>query len=205
MTIDSLISAHVAVEGPTDEVILRPLLAHAGIAPPAFFLGKKGKGHLDQNIKRYNRAAETQPFIVVRDLDHDEPCAPELVARLLPSPSENLLLRIAVRQVESWLLADRQAIASHFAVPKTAIPHTPDSLDNPKRALVACLQRSRRREVRERMTPRPDSGAVVGPEYPSGIEAFVEQSWSVARAAEGSPSLARCVAAMERLTARLRE
>ncbi|HQK95951.1 MAG TPA: hypothetical protein PLD23_20810 [Armatimonadota bacterium] len=59
-----------------------------------------GKSCLDPLLSEYNASAGHVRWFVLRDLDHDEPCAPALVARLVRAPRPSMVLRVAVRAVE---------------------------------------------------------------------------------------------------------
>lgn len=101
----------VAVEGPADAAVVGRVLASLGAeVGPVHIRG--GKAGVDDRIRAYNQAARHGLWLVVRDLDRDAPCAGELVARLIGSPADLMCFRIAVRQVESWLLADGERVAA---------------------------------------------------------------------------------------------
>src|SRR3990172_7799428 len=111
------IPVSLVAEGLLDEQVLRHLLAQSG---RDFALGvcygKRGRDHLAQNIGRFNLAAVHHPFIVLADLENDE-CPPSLIRQWLPRGCHsNLVLRIAVRKVESWMLADGQAFAEFLVL-----------------------------------------------------------------------------------------
>lgn len=97
-----------AVEGDIDEAVLRRLLDLVGAkAGPVH--GKNGKAQLLQRLRSYGQAARFSAWFVLVDLDHDASCAPGFVSRWLPEPvSDTLCFRVAVREVEAWLLADRE-------------------------------------------------------------------------------------------------
>jgi len=184
-----------AVEGPTDEAVLRRLLEEAGVAAGSVF-GKSGKAFLRQNVQRYNRAAHHFPWIVLVDLNREAECAPALCKAWLPNPASQMCFRVAVREVESWLLADRERFARFLSVAITKIPRNPESLEDPKRAIVDLAAQSRRREIREDMTPRPGSGRRIGPAYTSRIIEFVTDrhfGWRPNVAAKSADSLHRCL------------
>lgn len=191
-----------AVEGTLDEAVVRRLAADLGIRLGAVF-GRSGKAHLKARIDGYNRAARFSPWVVLVDLDNDFECAPSLCAEWLPGPAEHMYLRVAVREIESWLLADRSGIASFLGVPKSRVPRTVDDLDDPKQTLINLARSSRRRGIREDMIPRPGSGASEGPAYTSRMSEFVAKGgrgqWQPSTAAEASPSLARCLRALANL------
>lgn len=189
-----------AVEGLVDEAILRRLLLHVG-AKPGNIYGKKGKGYLKKNINAFNHAAHFFSWAVLVDLNHDAECAPLLLKQWLPNPTPYMCFRIAVREIESWILADRERVAGFLSVPLSHIPINPEELDNPKQAMVLLAKSSRRREIREDMTPRPDSHRIVGPAYTSRLIEFVENDsagWRPDAAALLSSSLYGCIQRLKR-------
>ena len=113
--------------------------------------------------------------------------------------------RVAVHAVEAWLLADRERLAHFLSVAPSKIPNMPEAIPNPKLALVDLARRSRRRDIREDMTPRPESGRKVGPAYVSRLIEFVEdreRGWRLEIALKYSDSLVRCLRSMQRLASR---
>lgn len=86
---------NIAVEGVTDERVIRKILEHLSLAC-GLVRGRKGKNHLLREIGKYNQAAQFSRWLVVIDLDH-EACAVTYRNTILPEPSDNMLLRIAVR------------------------------------------------------------------------------------------------------------
>lgn len=76
----------------------------------------------------WNRAAKGTPFVVLTDLD-TAPCPGELIKSWLANDQHpNLLFRVAVREVESWLMADTDNFAHYIATRKTLMPEDPDGL-----------------------------------------------------------------------------
>lgn len=178
----------LVVEGPTDSPVLKRLLADAGILVGPEYV-KSGKHALDQSLAGYNNAARFSPWLILRDLNSDEPCAPALRRRLLPSPANYMRLHIAVREMEAWLLADAEALSQFLAVPKRDVPQNPEDLQKPKLALVDLARRSRKRHRREAIVPAAGSTAKVGPGYAAAIVEFVAQTWRPAVAEQRAPSL----------------
>lgn len=188
----------ILVEGITDEVVAKRLIEHAGLAPGAVY-GGRGKPYLLQRLPAYNSAARFEPWVAVVDLDKDATCAPAFVAQTLPRPSDLMRLRVAVRAIESWLLADAERIAAFLGVRTALVPSSPDALTDPKTTLVNLARRSRRTAIRKDMVPREGSGARVGPAYTSRLIEFVVGSnapWRVDVAMEHSDSLRRCITAL---------
>lgn len=185
-----------AVEGPTDEAVARRILDVLGL-DLLYVYGLKGKNHLDQRLRHYNAAAEFAPWLVLRDLDRDAECAPELRHVLLPTPSPRMRFRLAVRSVESWLLGDRSTLSRYLQVPIGHIPDNPDALPDPKSTLVTLARRSRNRAIRRDLVPTHPS-VRVGQGYSSRVIEYVFRFWRPLEAARHSDSLKRCI---ERLRA----
>ena len=161
--------------------------------------GKNGKPQLRKNIKGYNNAANFSPWLVLVDLDQDFDCAPLLRENWLSRPGEYMCFRIAVREVEAWLLADREQIASFLSVAREKIPKEPEQLPNPKEAMVNLARQSRRRDIREDMVPRPGSGRAIGPAYSSRMIEFANNYWRPEVARRHSDSLDKAISCLEEL------
>lgn len=185
-----------AVEGPVDDAVLRRLFVECGHEPGPIHI-KNGKSGVIDKLPGYNNAARFTPWLVLIDLD-DATCAPEYVATELPAPAAQMLFRVAVRQVESWLLADASRLASFLRVSRARVPGDPDSLPHSKQALVDLSRHSANRTIREEMVPRPGSGRRTGAGYVSRLIEFVQSHWDPHEAAQHSDSLRR---SLERLTA----
>jgi hypothetical protein len=190
---------NIAVEGPADVGVARALLRAVGLAPTDSPYVSNGKGNLDKRVAAYCKAAAHAPWLVLRDLDQDAPCAGALVSVLVPRRPQQLCLRIAIHSAESWLLADRARIAGFLHISVALIPAQPDLELHAKQVLVGLAGRSHRRDIREDMAPRPGSTARVGPNYMSRVNEFAEGVWDPRAASKASPSLARCLAALARL------
>ena len=156
----------------------------------------KRLSNLDRQIDGYNRAAQHSGWLVLRDLDRAE-WAPALARQLLPAPAEHICFRIAVREVEAWLLADRDGIAGFLGISHARIPPMPEQLPDPKSSLVAAARRSRSRTVRDDLVPPPGSGRSVGPGYVAMITEFVDERWDPEAARTHSPSLDRIMRCLQ--------
>jgi hypothetical protein len=192
------VAISAAVEGIVDEAVVRALILVSGASPGPVY-GKQGKPFLQQRIGGYNAAARHTPWIVIVDLDGDHDCAPPLRASWLPEPAPRLCFRVAVREVEAWLLADPERIASFLGVARGRVPPDPETLDNPKAAMVALARASRRKDVRKDMVPRDGSGRPVGPAYASRLIEFASSSWRPEVAAQRAESLRRAIDCLKRL------
>ncbi|MGA3099430.1 MAG: hypothetical protein ABSF25_23500 [Bryobacteraceae bacterium] len=152
-----------------------------------------GFGYLRRTIHGWNSAARSIPFIVLTDLDVCE-CPASLIADWLTAPQHpNLLFRIAVREVESWLLADTVNLSRFLGVPEREMPSDCDNLADPKAEIIELARRSRIRAIRDGIVPKRGSTAKQGPDYNGLLGLFVRGGWDLKAAAAGSPSLARTI------------
>lgn len=180
-----------AVEGLVDEAALRRLVREAGGTTGAVY-GRNGKPSLRRALAGYNNAARFSPWVVLVDLDQEADCAPPLVLEWLPAPASMMRFRVAVREVESWILADSDNLPGYLGVPRTALPHDPDAVRDPKQFLVDVARRSRKAAMRADLVPRPGSGRPTGPAYTSRMIEFLDGPWDPRVAERRSDSLRRC-------------
>ncbi len=188
------------VEGTTDAAVARTLIQVGG-AIPGIERVMRGKARLLRDLPKYNAAAQHYPWLAIRDLDHDAPCAPTLRQDNLPNVADLMCFRIAVREAEAWLMADREKFAEVLGVSLSSIPYQPETLADPKLTIVNLARRSRRRDVRVGLIPEEGAGISIGPEYAAWMIDFAHNHWDPKRAsAQGNaPSLAKAVIAIEKL------
>ncbi len=192
-----------AVEGIADEAVVRRLIEHAGGEIHAVY-GKSGKDALRKKLSAYNNAAQNAPWLVLVDLNHTADCAPLLRQQWLPAPAPFICFCIAVRAIETWLLADADTIATFLGVARSEIPALPETLDDPKTTLVNLARISRRKDIRQDMVPREASGRAVGPAYTSRIVEYVKKHWRPDIAAQHSDSLQHTIDCLQRLSKKRR-
>jgi len=197
----------LAGEGAVDLAIMRRLLEEAGlpIGPVVWGEGRNtGKDRMTERLPGWAAGATFgAAFFVLRDLDDDAPCAGALRAHLLPAAQPGLVLRIAVRAADSWLIADRERLAEALKVSPAALPAEPDACADPKAAIIAAARKSRSSLVRKGVPPRPESGRKQGEDYAETLIAFVREAWSPAEAALRSDSLRRAKAGLADLRLQL--
>jgi len=192
-----------AVEGTSDEAVLSRLVRSLGGAIHRVQV-QRGKAGLRRALPGYNAAAQGDPWLVLVDLDQDHECAPRLVADWLPAPSRYMCFRVVVREIESWLLADRERFAGFFSVPLSSVPMAPDDVLDAKGVLLASITKSKKRAIREDMLPRLGSGRTIGPAYTSRLIEYASDGvhgWRPEVAARMSPSLSRCIVRLDALIA----
>lgn len=186
------VEVRAAVEGNLDEAVAYRLITECGGQLGEVF-GKQGRPYLRKHVRGYNTGARYGGlWFVLVDLDRDS-CAPALVAETLPDPAGGMCFRVAVREVEAWLLADRMGFARWAGIRASLIPVDVEAIARPKERLVAIVRESRWRERREAIVPHPDSGRSAGPAYTSVLTDFVATDWDVEAAARVAPSLARAI------------
>jgi len=188
------------VEGIIDEIVGCKVLQFCGHKPGTTY-GKKGWTYIRDKLFGFNvRAQYGNPILVLVDfMDTGFMCPPELVRYWLPDRCPKLLLRVVVREIESWLLADRLTIADFLRVPLARVPYNPDQIPDPKQTLVNLARRSRSRRIREEIVPSWGSSSGVGPGYNIMIAEMVQNYWDVGRASAVSPSLNRCIKRLREL------
>ncbi len=184
----------VATEDVLSETVARKLLEERNLDTTRItFVGRKGAGHLKMNMRKYLEVARQQPVLVLTDLD-ETVCAPSLVNAWLGSSARHprLLLRVAIREVEAWLMADRDGFAEFLSVPKARIERDVEAIADPKRHLLRLAERAPSR-LRRGLLPSRGAAAIQGFEYNPLLCEFVAVNWSSRRAAENSQSLSRLI------------
>jgi len=190
-----------AVEGDVNEAVVRCLIENVNAKTLAIY-GRNGKSHLHRRLPSYNQAARLSPWIVLVDLDLDAECAPPFRESWLPKAADFMCFRVAVRAVESWLMADKERFSRFLGVDIAIVPRDVEAVTHPKRTVVELAKRSRKREIREDMVPRVASGRTVGPAYTARLIEFVidgKIGWRPEIAAGYSESLKRCLRSLRRL------
>ena len=188
----------MATEGLIDTAVVRRICQETELEISAVY-GESGKDRLDGALAGYNAAARFGTWVVLRDLDTDEDCAPSLRERLLTAPVPGMVFRIAVREIEAWLIADQHSFARYFSVSPVRIPNDPESILRPKEYLVNLVRRSRSRTVRDDVVPREGSKARVGPGYAGRMIEFASTVWSPHEGSLRSDSLKRCLDRLSRI------
>lgn len=198
---------NVVVKGMIDEFVARRLIEFVGFSAGSIY-GGNGKPHLLRLLEKQNQASRFMPCLCLIDMDTDAECPADYVqllrTRHLKTPqSPGFLLRISVRQVEAWLLGDRDHFATFFKVTPNKIPLNPETINDGKSFIVRLMRESNKSPWRELLLPIGDSRHRIGPGYSTVIKKFLyskETPWRPDVAAEHSPSLARCLRALRRLS-----
>lgn len=164
------------------------------ISPPP--IDKGGVTKLIPDLPRYARAARHGwPVLCIADSDRD--CPVERVQTWLSARERHarLLLRLAVTEAESWLLADHDGMQAHFRIPRNKLPPRPDELDNPKAMLLQLLSRHAPARIkREMLSTDPQGQPRRASGYAAHLNSYAAGVWEPSRAATRSPSLQRALA-----------
>lgn len=150
-------------------------------------------------LPRYVGLARQHPVLCIADTDGK--CAVDLKNSWLPAHApEEFILRLAVTEAESWLLADRVAAAEFLGVPVVKIPMHPDSLVDAKREVLNLARKSRKRLIKQEMISSFEPSK-PGTGYNQHLRDYAAHHWNATRAAEQSPSLARAVRKLRAIAA----
>ncbi|MFA5863647.1 MAG: hypothetical protein WC975_03075 [Phycisphaerae bacterium] len=146
----------------------------------------------------FNNAAKGTPFLVLTDLDKSD-CPPVLINEWFSGQkNHNLIFRIAVREVESWLLADRNGFAKFIRIRETLIPADVENIGDPKQFLIDLVRKSPKTTLKNDIIPRERSTAKTGPNYNGRLVDFVYHGWNIRTAQRNSHSLDKTVAALSK-------
>lgn len=193
---------------PSAEIAKR-LLAHANETSKQQLRFKDGFPHIKGGVEKIRRdvgaylniAKSGQCVVVLVDLDTTS-CPPALLREWFSikddSPMalpECLIFRIAVREIESWIMADRSNLAKFLKIPIGNFPPKPDELTDPKSSLLHIIRSKGRTKWHTEMLPQGRS-ASIGPMYNERLCDFIVNHWSPDQAAQNSQSLAKAVAAL---------
>ena len=161
-----------------------------------------GKSHILKNLLKYNQSAKNLKFLIIVDLDKTN-CVVDFIKKHFHNVSLNkgLIFRVAIREIESWILADKIGFCNYFKVPKKHLQINPDDLHDPKQFLIETIKKyCKNKRRKEDITVQKGSNAIVGPAYNSALIEFIKDAWCIESARQNSPSLNRCIVALEKLS-----
>ena len=161
-------------------------------------IGFQGKSDLERKAPELNRAANGITVFMLTDLDSPRDCPPRLIRSWIRGTlNPKFFFRVAVMEVESWVMADRIEFAAFLSIPLHRIPSPTDDILNPKEFLISLARRSGKKAIREALVPTQGATLSVGNQYNTLLSEFVQNHWDLERAATASPSLKRT---LDRLT-----
>ena len=194
MKLDSVI---LAVEDQLGEAVSTKILKSFEIGIDAV-IHEGGNEYLRKKAPELNRSANRMYVFLLTDSDTPQNCPPKLIRSWIKgSLNPKFLFRVAVMEVESWIMADREGFAKFLSIPFNRIPGNTDTIPDPKECLVGLARKSKKRRFREEIIPAPGSRNIVGYGYNTRLREFVREHWNLQNAAAVSPSLKRT---LDRLT-----
>jgi len=141
--------------------------------------------------------------VSLTDLD-TRACAGALIRQWFAIPDaqpiilpKQVVFRVAIREVESWIIADRDAWAEYIEIAASNFANAPDDLPDPKLHLLNVIRKKGRKKYHKDMLPT--GTASIGPGYNDVLCEFVQQQWSPVRASGHSPSLTRAINALNKV------
>lgn len=191
---------YLAVEDKLSETVGERLLReHFGADVSITVLSGGGFGYLKKSARKFAEIAKRNVVLLITDLDTAQ-CAPTLRNSWLAGMdiAETFVFRVAVREIEAWVMADVAAFAAFLKVSPAKIRSDVEAIHDPKAELIR-LGRSAPREIRAELVPSAGVRAMVGLGYNAILANFVRNSWSPARASENSNSLSRARSRLEEL------
>ena len=121
----SLNSVILAVEDALSDAVATEILRSFDIEVHVRIpISYQGNTYLRRRAAELNRSAKGPPYVFMfTDLDSPGSCAPELIQSWVKAPlNPGFFLRVAVMEVESWIMADRDALAAFLSIPVGRIP-----------------------------------------------------------------------------------
>jgi hypothetical protein len=192
-------TVNLLVEGEIDEIVAHKLVIGVGHQVGVCY-GKKGSPYIKKKIRDFNKSAQNICYLALVDfMDTDCICPSEVVSTWLPYKNDLMFFRVVVREIESWIMADRKNIANFLNVGIEKIPSNPENEDDPKQKLVNIARGSRSSKILSALVPEQNSTAQVGKLYTSEIKRFIADFWDANSARTNSPSLDKCLERLEKI------
>lgn len=190
---------HFVVEGELEYFVARKILLFCGhqIGTP---YKKQGSGNIQKQAYIYANLVQGDVGVLVLTdfMDTKCPCATQALKvyrheKRMPS---NFIIRFAVPELESWLLADRANFSNLLGVSPAKLPAQPDTLSDPKKTIGQLARLSRKKDIKEDLVT---SSGRQGRRYIPLMQRFVEKEWDIEAAMKASSSLARCIARLREI------
>jgi len=181
----------LVVEDILQEIILRKLLnTYRKDIQIVSVSGKCGNLFIKNNVRAFNEASKYLPHIVLTDLDRGI-CAPQLKQEWIDfEVHKNMLFRIAEKEIDAWILSDREAFASWMSVSVKKIPINTQEIEDPKQFIINLARKSRKKEMKDII---PQGTATQGPGYNILLQKFIIERWNAENAANNNTSLKKAI------------
>lgn len=184
-------------EGSTDDALAQKLILAVSGTPGRSRrtpLSGSGKASLDRRLKGLNAGVThgASPILILRDLDDDATCPSKLIQEIISNPHKNLILRICVKESESWLLADADAYAQYCGIAVSSIPSETDGIANPKQTIINWGRDRRASKLHRHLDEAHRRGV---PDWAILVDwnlEFIESHWNAERADKDGRSRSLC-------------
>lgn len=186
---------HIVAEGKLEIPVAKKLINFCGHSSGTEYSLRGAENVRRKAIKYASLASTNTAVLVLTDfMDSRCNCIIEALNIYLGSITENtttnFILRFAVNELESWLLADHINFSRLIGVPKRNLPPEPDKIADPKKYIANLVYRlGMIRDKQDLITVRGRQGRL----YIDIMTDFIENKWNISRAKERSPSLSRCL------------
>lgn len=189
--------AYFCVEDPLSRAIIRRLIRDlvGDIHLIELLPNQGGFSSMKLKFGEYCTLAQHHSVFILTDLD-DAECAPRLRSEwannvgLAKSLPEKLYFRVAEKEVEAWLLADRNNLCDYLGIPYDIIPED-EIFSNPKEFFLNCVKQHGDATAKYELLP--EGNARVGLGYNSYLTRFAAENWDFQGAAFRNLSLGRAV------------
>jgi hypothetical protein len=196
--VSETVFVNIVVEDVLSEVLLKKIIENSpGNLKVNRCFRKGGSGYIKKNLQGFNHGAGINPFIVLVDLDKIE-CPPSLIKKWITfEVNDGFIFRVAVREIESWIMADKVSFADYISVSSDKIPHDIETIEDPKEFLLNLLKGSKKKDLKDDMLPRKGSTSKLGPLYNDILIDFISNHWELKRAVKNSRSLEKLVKSLK--------
>lgn len=155
-----------------------------------------GNGRLKEKaLKLRDAACSGVASILVTDLDANH--TPNDLGRnwfgvvCLSDLPNGFIFRVASREIEAWIMADREGFSKYLSVSPDNFPDDSESIIDPKRFLLNLIAaKCRKKRFRDML---PLKGQKIGINYNPVLVDFVENHWNIENATLHSSSLKRAI------------
>jgi len=155
---------------------------------------RNGNRYIIANINHFNEDADNIPYFILTDLDY-WPCPPGLMDEWLDDEKHpNLIFRIAVHSVESWLMADFDNFSHFFRIPNEEMRRDLEEIIEPQKYLLFLIDKYSTKEFKDAMLPK--KGAKIGRQYNAYLTEFINKRWNYHYAERYSKSLRHALRAI---------
>lgn len=192
---------HTVVEGELEISVARRLISFCGhLCGRIYYVS--GFGNIAKKAVTYACLADdaTAVLVLTDFMDSDSGCPiaakKNYLGKQYSTIHQNFLLRFAVNELESWLLADRKNFARLLGVRTEKVSSQPDMLLDPKRHIAELARLSPQKAIKADLI---SSSGRQGRLYLPKMEKFVSNEWDIEAAMHYSPSLKRCITRLREL------